>query len=130
MIPIGNRPLNDFAFNKTFGSAENKVALVSLLNAILDLPSPINDVTIENPINERDFHEDKLSVVDVKAKDRSGAIYHVEVQLSVYQGLVQRIVFFGCEMYVDQLRSGSDYAELRTVFSICLADGTLWKDAD
>jgi hypothetical protein len=34
--PIGIRPINDFAFKKTFGSPENKVALISLLNAILE----------------------------------------------------------------------------------------------
>ena len=49
MQPIGIRPTNDFAFKKTFGSPENKVALISLLNAILALPIPIVDVTIENP---------------------------------------------------------------------------------
>ena len=38
MHPIGIRPTNDFAFKKTFGSPENKLALVSLLNAILTLP--------------------------------------------------------------------------------------------
>ena len=29
---IGIRPINDFAFKKTFGSPENKLALISLLN--------------------------------------------------------------------------------------------------
>ncbi len=43
---IGIRPINDFAFKKTFGSPENKLALISLLNAILGLPKPIVDVTI------------------------------------------------------------------------------------
>jgi hypothetical protein len=46
MQPIGIRPANDFAFKKTFGSPENKQALISLLNAILSLPVPIVDVTI------------------------------------------------------------------------------------
>ncbi|MFZ4083673.1 MAG: PD-(D/E)XK nuclease family transposase, partial [Pirellula sp.] len=55
MQPIGIRPTNDFAFKKTFGSPENKLALISLLNAILTLPVPIVDVTIENPYNLQDF---------------------------------------------------------------------------
>jgi len=58
MQPIGIRPINDFAFKKTFGSPENKVALISLLNAILMLPIPIADVTIENPFNLQDFQDD------------------------------------------------------------------------
>jgi len=63
------------------------------LNAILDLASPLVDVTIENPYNLQDFQEDKLSILDIKAVDRVGAIYSIEMQLTVFDGLVQRIVF-------------------------------------
>ncbi|MBI2479327.1 MAG: Rpn family recombination-promoting nuclease/putative transposase [Planctomycetia bacterium] len=92
-MPLGIRPTNDFAFKKTFGSPENKQALMSLLNAILELPSPIVDVTIENPYSQQDFQDDKLSILDVKALDQSGSIYNIEMQLTVHHGLVQRIVF-------------------------------------
>jgi hypothetical protein len=87
MQPIGIRPTNDFAFKKTFGSPENKVALISLLNAILTLPVPIVDVTIENPYNLQDFQNDKLSILDIRAVDQRGAIYDVEMQLSTHSGL-------------------------------------------
>ena len=126
---IGIRPTNDFAFKKTFGSPENKLALISLLNAILGLPKPIIDVTIENPYSLQDFKEDKLSILDIKAIDQAGAIYDVEMQLSIFNGLIQRIVFYGCEIYTDQLRSGDDYSLLKPAYSICLLDGVLWHDS-
>src|SRR5665213_2801321 len=128
-MPLGIRPTNDFAFKKTFGTIANKLALVSLLNAILDLASPIVDVTIENPYNLQDFQEDKLSILDIKAVDQQGTIYSIEMQLSVFDGLIQRIVFYGCELYSGQLRASDDYTTLRPVYSICLVDGILWKDA-
>ncbi|MEZ6111308.1 MAG: Rpn family recombination-promoting nuclease/putative transposase [Pirellulaceae bacterium] len=128
-MPLGIRPINDFAFKKTFGTPANKGVLVSLLNAILDLNSPIADVTIENPFNLQDFADDKLSVLDVKAVDQSGAIYDVEIQLTVVPGLDRRIVFYGCELYAGQLQAGEDYSELKPVYSICIADGILWRDA-
>jgi len=106
MQPIGIRPTNDFAFKKTFGSPENKLALISLLNAILTLPVPIVDVTIENPYNLQDFQNDKLSILDIRAVDQRGAIYDVEMQLSTHSGLVKRIVFYGCEVYAGQLKAG------------------------
>ena len=81
IVPIGIRPINDFAFKKTFGSPGNKLVLISLLNAILGLPKPIFDVTIENPYNRQDFQDDKLSILDIKAVDETGAIYDVEMQL-------------------------------------------------
>ena len=129
MQPIGIRPTNDFAFKKTFGSPENKVALISLLNAILTLPVPIVDVTIENPYNLKDFHDDKLSILDIRAADQRGAIYDVEMQLSASSGLVKRIVFYGCEVYAGQLKAGDDYSELKPVYSICLLQGQLWDDS-
>ena len=110
---IGIRPINDFAFKKTFGSPENKLALISLLNAILGLPKPIIDVTIENPYCLQDFKDDKLSILDIKAIDQAGAIYDIEMQLSIFSGLIQRIVFYGCEIYTDQLRSCDDYSLLK-----------------
>ena len=60
-MPLGIRPINDFAFKKTFGTAENRIALISLLNAILRPKSPIVEVTLENPFNLQDFQDDKLS---------------------------------------------------------------------
>jgi predicted transposase/invertase (TIGR01784 family) len=128
-MPLGIRPINDMAFKKTFGTPENKLCLISLLNAILNLNSPITDVTIKNPYNLQDFESDKLSILDIKATDKSGAIYDIEMQLRIFEGLVNRIVFYGCELYADQLRSGEAYADLKPVYSICLVDGLIWKDA-
>ena len=128
-MPLGIRPINDFAFKKTFGTAENRVALISLLNAILTPNSPIVEVTIENPYNLQDFKDDKLSILDVKAVDGAGAIYDIEMQLAIFAGLMQRIVFYGCELYAGQLMKGDDYENLHPVYSICLVNGILWPEA-
>ena len=126
---IGIRPINDFAFKKIFGTIANKSALISFLNAVLCLHPPIVDVTIANPYNFQDFLDDKLSILDIKAIDANGAIYNIEMQLTIFDGLVQRIVFYGCEIYAGQLNAGDDYTQLNPVFSICLVNGVLWKDA-
>lgn len=129
MEPIGIRPTNDFAFLKTFGSPSNKIALMSLINAILDLRNPIVDLRIENPFNSKDFMDDKLSILDIKASDTRGWIYDVEMQVAIAESLVQRLVYYGCRVYVDQLRSGDDYLTLKPVFTICLLESKLWKDS-
>lgn len=128
-MPIGIRPMNDFAFKKIFGMPANKLALISLLNSILRLPNPITDVTIENPYNQQDFSDDKASILDIKAVDQLGSIYDVEMQLSIFSGLIKRIVFYGCEMYAGQLCVGDDYTQLSPVFTICLLNGALWKNS-
>ena len=125
---LGISPINDFAFAKTFARPENNVALISLLNAILQFERPIEDVTIRNPFNYQDFSEDKLTILDIKATDTEGRIFNVEMQLSVHSGLVQRIVYYGCEVYTDQLRKGDDFSDLNPVFAICILNGVLWRE--
>ena len=128
-MSIGIRPTNDFAFKKIFGTPENKFILISLLNAILRLAKPIVDLTIQNPYNLQDFKDDKLSILDIKAVDQDDAIYDIEMQLSIFSGLVKRIVFYGCEVYAGQLKAGDDYSELKPVYSICLLEKILWNDS-
>ncbi len=64
-------PKIDCVFKALLGSEENRSLLVHFLNAVLgpDLGSPIAQVEILNPYNEREFLADKLSIVDVKARD-------------------------------------------------------------
>ena len=62
---LGIRPTNDFAFKKTFGSPENRRALISLLNAVLRPAEPIVKVRLKNPFCVQDFQDGKLSVLDI-----------------------------------------------------------------
>jgi hypothetical protein len=50
IMPLGIRPTVDFAFKKIFGSPQNTLALIGLLNAILDRDHPIEAVEILNPL--------------------------------------------------------------------------------
>jgi len=128
-MPLGINPLIDFAFKITFGKPENRESLIGLLNAVLKPKPLIVEVTIENPFNFQDFHDDKLSVLDVRAVDAAGVVYNVEVQLGVRAGLLKRLVFYGCELYAGQIRQGASYADLPPVYCIWLIDGLLWPDA-
>ena len=45
------------------------------------------------------------------------------------QGLVQRMVFYGCELYAGQLKSGDEYENVNPVYTIWRINGILWPDA-
>ena len=130
MMPLGIKAYVDFAFKKIFGSPENSVALIGLLNAILELQSPITEVIILNPFSYQEFETAKLVVLDVKAKDSAGRIFNIEMQISIHPGLLQRLIFYASEMYTDQLSAGDDYTQLNTTISICLLTGNLFRDSD
>ena len=65
-------PKIDCVFKALLGSDENRNLLIHFLNAFLaqELTEPLVWVDILNPHNVKEFLSDKLSIVDVKAKDR------------------------------------------------------------
>jgi len=84
-------------------SEENRNLLIHFLNAILaaDLTAPIIGAEILNPYNDKEFLDDKLSVVDVKAKDSEGRLYQIEIQLLTYRHLPERMVYTWCDEVVS-----------------------------
>jgi hypothetical protein len=98
-MPLGIKPTVDFAFKKIFGSPQNSVSLIGLLNAILGLDRPIEAVELLNPFSYQEFAESKLVVLDVRCRDSAGRWLNVEMQVSVYSGLLERLVYYACSMY-------------------------------
>lgn len=127
-MPLGIRAIVDFVFKKIFGSPENSIVLIGLLNAILKLPRPIVAVEILNPFNYQEFADAKQIILDVRAKDSLGRWFNIEMQVSTFAGLTQRIVFYACSLYVDQLGKGGNYATLCSAISVCLLNKVLFHD--
>ena len=126
-------PKIDCVFKALLGSEENRNLLIHFLNAILtsDLTAPITEVEILNPYNDKEFLDDKLSVVDVKAKDSKGRLYQIEIQLLTYRHLPERMVYTWCDIISQQLQSGNDYSLLKPVYSIwLLAENLLPGETD
>lgn len=59
-------------------------------------------------------------MLDIRARDSEGRWFNVEMQVTVFGGLLQRLVYYACSLYVDQLQSGQNDADLRPAISICL----------
>ena len=74
-------PRVDFAFKKLFGSEENKDLLISLINSVVNSKDQIIKVELKNPYNLADYKADKLSILDIKAKDAKGTWFNVEMQV-------------------------------------------------
>ena len=87
-------PKIDCVFKALLGSDENRNLLIHFLNAFLaqELTEPLVWVEILNPYNDREFLSDKLSIVDVKAKDSDGQLYQIEIQMTSYRDLLKRII--------------------------------------
>ncbi len=124
-------PKIDCVFKALLGAEENRNLLIHFLNALLgkELAEPLVWVEILNPYNDKEFLSDKLSVVDVKARDSQERLYQIEIQLTAYRHLPARIVYNWADIYSQQLKSGEDYAQLRPTYAIwLLAENLLPED--
>jgi predicted transposase/invertase (TIGR01784 family) len=123
-------PKIDCVFKALLGSEENRNLLIHFLNAFLaqDLIEPLVWVEILNPYNDKEFLSDKLSIVDVKARDSHDRLYQIEIQLTSYGHLPARIIYNWADIYSQQLKNGQDYLELRPTYSIWLLAENLLSD--
>ncbi|NEV61797.1 Rpn family recombination-promoting nuclease/putative transposase [Thiorhodococcus minor] len=125
-----HRPIDpkvDCVFKTLFGSEDHSDLLINLLNALLgeELPAPVTSVEIVNPYNERETLDDKLTIVDVKARDAARRLFQVEIQLLTFPDLAARILYAWADLYSQQLQSGQDYCELQPAYVIWILDQTL-----
>jgi predicted transposase/invertase (TIGR01784 family) len=64
---------------------------------------------------------------DIRARDSAGRWLNIEMQVTVFTGLLQRMIYYACTMYVAQLDSGQNYTALRSAISICLLNKELFR---
>lgn len=75
-------PKNDMAFQRIFGDEKHTSVLISLLNAVLELEGEkaIEAVEILNPFQTPRLEYWKHTVLDVRARDKRGIRFIVEMQ--------------------------------------------------
>jgi predicted transposase/invertase (TIGR01784 family) len=121
-------PKIDCVFKALLGDEKNKNLLIHFLNAVLSLKkgSKITSVEILNPYNEKEFIGDKLSVVDIKAKDENDKMYQIEIQIKIHDFLISRMIYNWAKIYQSQISEGEDYESLNPVISIWILGGSLY----
>ena len=120
---IGINPWLDMVFKQLFGSEENKALLFSLVNAVLEQAGEKLVVELEllNPYNAKKSRKDKLSIVDIKAKNEAGEWFLIEVQVEMYGYFLKRLLYYWSRHYHSQLKESEQYDELKKVTVICFA---------
>jgi predicted transposase/invertase (TIGR01784 family) len=119
-------PRIDFAFKRLFGSEANKSILISLLRAVLKID--IADVQLLNPFNEKDLIDDKVSILDVKARLVDGTLINIEMQMVLKAPYPERALYYWARLYSDQLKQGDDYDQLAQTVAIHFINDVLFAD--
>ncbi|MFO0607561.1 MAG: Rpn family recombination-promoting nuclease/putative transposase [Polyangiales bacterium] len=121
---------NDFVFRRVFG--HHPAVLCGLLNDFLGRPPERAIVAVEYlpPDQVPELPGVKLSIVDVKCRDASGATFVVEMQVLPVTGFLNRVVFNACKAYVGTLQRGDGYDKLTPVVAVTVCDFELWSDGE
>lgn len=102
------------------GSPKHAGITIHFLNAILIGQPRITQVEFLNPILDKEFAEDKLSVLDILATDEYQRYLNIEMQTSLPAGMAQRLTYYASASYARQLTEGQNYPALRPSISICV----------
>ena len=100
---------NDFVFRRIF--ATHPDILRGLLNDLLERTADETIVSLEYlPSEQLPMVEGaKLSILDVRCKDRAGTTFVVEMQLIHHPGFINRVVYNACKAYAGQLKAKEWY---------------------
>ena len=123
-------PRVDIAFKKIFGVEENKDLLISLINSIVGAADQVSDVTLLNPYNPKNFRNDKLSILDIKAKGVDGKRFNIEIQISDEADYDKRALYYWAKLYTEQLKVADDYAKLSKAIGIHILNFTSIPEVD
>ena len=125
---LGIDPTVDYAFKHLLGRESTRPILISVLDSVLNPPPGlhIQEIELLNPFNAKETLDDKLSILDIKARDQSGRQFNIEMQMLAYRYYEKRILYYGCKLHQQQLHEGEDYLKLQPTISISFLDHVLF----
>lgn len=114
----------DYAFKLIFGKLGNEPILIAFLNATLKLPkeNQITSVVLLNTELNKEYKEDKKSLLDIRAVTAEGIQVNIEIQLANRHDMEKRTLFYWAKMYTHQMREGMAYKELAKTITINILD--------
>ena len=123
-------PMVDYAFKHVFGREPTKPILIDMIDSVRQLPADRRLVEIEllDSFNPMETPDDKLSILDVKARDERGQQYNIEMQMLSFPDYEKRVVYYGAKFHQRQLRKGNHYRKLRPTISISFLNHILFRD--
>jgi len=117
-------PRVDIAFKKIFGVEENKDLLISLINSVVGSEDQVADIILLNPYNPKNFRNDKLSILDIKATGNDGKRFNIEIQISDEADYDKRALYYWAKLYTEQLKVAEDYSTLSKAIGIHILNFT------
>jgi len=124
-------PKSDIIFKLLFGTENSIDILTDFLLAVLNLsPDEYNEITISNPFLLQEYKGDKLGILDVKLKLKSGKVLNIEIQVDPMPFMESRILFYVSKLITEQIGESDQYEKIKRVISIIITDHLLIKQSE
>ena len=115
----------DYVFKKIFSKPENNLELIEFLEAILHIK--IVKIEIKNPELPKDYKDQKLGVLDIRAHINDDTIIDIEMQVSNGRTIINRNLAYSSNIMSGQLQVGEFYKDIKTVISIVILAENVFK---
>ena len=119
-------PTNDYVFKRLFGHVGNEKITAGLISSIIK--EKIETIKInENPITQKDMKDDKVGILDLKAKLNNEIICNVEMQVVQQKDIDRRIMFYWSKTYIEEIKEKQKYSVLPKTIVILIANFELYN---
>jgi len=116
-------PKVDIIFKLLFGDERNKDLTINFISAVLGYKKgELKDISFYDTHLKRENPNDKLGVLDIKAKLSNGNIINIEMQSRNVSDMRSRISYYKSNLLTEQISEGGLYSGLKPVKSIIVAD--------
>ena len=116
---------NDYVFKKIFSKPENNDALKDFLEVILN--RKIGKVEVKSPELPKNYKEEKLGILDIKAYIDDDTVVNIEMQQKNVGNMVERNLVYIAKLITEMLHVNDKYEDLKTVISISVLGENLLK---
>ena len=75
-----------------------------------------------NPILEKDLLDDKVGILDIRAKIENKINCNIEMQIVDRKNIEKRILYYWSKLYNMNIKTGKEYENLEKVIVILITD--------
>ena len=116
---------NDYVFKKIFAKPENNIELQEFLEAILNIK--IAKIEVKNPEISKNYQDEKLGILDIRAHINDDTIVDIEMQVANVYTIINRNISYSSRIITEQLQVGDSYKGLKKLISINILGENLLK---
>ena len=120
-------PTDDWIFKLLFGDERNKSMLIDMLKSFVELPQEEFELTFMDTHLKPEFEDDKMGIVDVKVKTKTGKIIDIEIQVHPFKNIGKRLSFYKSKLIVEQIGKSENFTVIQKVICICITSNELFS---